>query len=79
MGNATGLKAARKPSPRNGGSLTPRPVSWVTTDADEIAVRRERATEELVRITNFGPHEPVFAGLRVRSASGGQWTVEAQA
>ena len=41
------MRTVRQPSPRGLRALAPRPVGWRTTDADEIAVRLERARELL--------------------------------
>jgi DNA-binding NarL/FixJ family response regulator len=51
-------------------------VGWRTTDADEIALRRERASSELMRIENLEPSEPLFSTFAVRSPSGARYGVE---
>ncbi len=69
-------RVARRPSPRGLRALAPRPVGWRTTDADEIALRRERASSELIRIKSLEPSEPVFATFEVGSSSGARYEVE---
>ena len=69
-------RVARRSSPRGVRALAPRPVGWRTTDADEIALRRERASSELMRIETLEPSEPVFANFAVRSPSGDCYEVE---
>jgi hypothetical protein len=58
---------ARRPSSRGLRALAPRPVGWRTTDADEVALRRERAASELMHVKSLEPSEPVFATFAVRS------------
>ena len=53
-----------------------RAVGWLTTDADEIARRRERAAAERMRIDAGERSEPVFATFTVRSAAGAEYRVE---
>src|SRR3989442_11252470 len=69
-------RVARPPSPRGLRALAPRPVGWRTSDADEIALRRERASSELMRIEILEPSEPVFSTFAVRSPSGTRYEVE---
>ena len=69
-------RVARRPSPRGLRALSPRPVGWRTSDADEIALRRERASSELMRIEILEPSEPVFSTFAVRSPSGACYEVE---
>src|SRR6266581_2927505 len=69
-------RVARRPSPRGVRALAPRPVGWRTTDADEIALRRERASSELMRIETLEPSEPVFSTFAVRPPSGACYEVE---
>lgn len=69
-------RVVRRPSPRALRALAPRPVGWRTTDADEIALRRERAASELMHLKSFEPSEPVFATFAVRSPSGTCYEVE---
>ncbi len=54
----------------------PPALDWRTTDADEIAKRRERARVELFQISNTTPAHPVFSNFRVKSPSGLSYTVE---
>ncbi len=70
------MSIARRPSPRGLRALAPRPLGWRTTDADEIALRRERAGSELIRIKILEPSEPLFSTFQVRSPSGAGYEVE---
>jgi hypothetical protein len=54
----------------------PPTFDWRTTDADEIAKRRERAETESFQIANATPAHPVFSNFRVKSASGLTYAVE---
>ena len=49
---------------------------WRTTDSDEIAKRRERASQESFAITNATPAHPIFSNFRVKSGSGLTYSVE---
>ncbi len=49
---------------------------WRTTDADEIAKRRQRAREESFLITNSTPAQAIFSNFRVKSTSGLTYSVE---
>src|SRR2546428_351132 len=69
-------RVVRRPRPRGLRALAPRPVGWRTSDADEIALRRERASSELVRMEILEPSEPVFSTFAVRSPSGACYEVE---
>ncbi len=69
-------RVVRRPSSRGLRALAPRPVGWRTTDADEIALRRERAASELMQVQSLEPSEPVFATFAVRSPSGACYEVE---
>jgi len=51
-------------------------VGWRTSDADEIALRRERASSEPMRMEILEPSEPVFSTFAVRSPSGACYEVE---
>ncbi len=78
MGTVASIQSrvARRPSARGLRALAPRPVGWRTTDADEIALRRERAASELMHVKSLEPSEPVFATFAVRSPSGACYEVE---
>jgi hypothetical protein len=54
----------------------PSAYDWRTTDADEIAKRRQRAQEESFVIANVTPEHPIFSNFRVKSASGLTYAVE---
>jgi hypothetical protein len=45
-------------------------VGWRTSDADEIALRRERASSELMRVKSLEPSEPIFFTFEVQSSGG---------
>jgi hypothetical protein len=51
-------------------------VGWRTSDADEIALRRERASSELMRIKSLEASEPIFSTFDVQSSSGVCYEVE---
>ena len=70
------MKLVRRPSARSLRALAPRPVGWRTTDADEIALRRERAVAQRMRIEILDPSEPVFSTFRTTSPSGASYEVE---
>ncbi len=65
-------KTAKKSSPPK----LPPAHDWRTTDADEVAKRRQRAREESFVITNAAPAHPIFSNFRVKSASGLTYSVE---
>src|SRR5213592_4176497 len=69
-------RVARRPSPRGARALAPRPVGWRTSDADEIALRRERASSELMHVESLESSEPVFSTFAVRPPSGACYEVE---
>jgi hypothetical protein len=69
-------RVARRPSSRGLRSLAPRPMGWRTSDADEIALRRERAAREPMGIEILEPSERVFSTFAVRSPSGACYEVE---
>src|SRR3990172_4309071 len=73
---STYRRRARRPSSRSLRALAPRPVGWRTTDADEIALRRERAASERMRIEALEAAEPIFSTFAVRSPSGVTYEVE---
>jgi len=50
--------------------------NWRTSDADEIAKRRQRARDESFAILNATPEHPIFSNFRVKSASGLTYSVE---
>ncbi|HTV43014.1 MAG TPA: DEAD/DEAH box helicase [Candidatus Sulfotelmatobacter sp.] len=49
---------------------------WRTTDADEIARRRQRARDESFVISNIAPEHPIFSNFCVKSATGMSYSVE---
>ena len=69
-GAAVHRRVVRRPSPRGLRALAPRPVGWRTSDADEIALRRERASSELMRVKSLEPSEPIFFTFEVQSSGG---------
>ena len=54
----------------------PSPYDWRTTDEDEINRRRERARNEVFKISNLTPRHPVFSTFTVHSGSGLNYSVE---
>jgi superfamily II DNA or RNA helicase len=54
----------------------PGPQGWLTTDADEIALRRWRGQTEISAIAALEPSFPVFGTFRVGSGSGSSYEVE---
>ena len=66
---------ARKNVPTNGVAVPPT-HDWRTTDADEIAKRRQRALEESFQIANLEARHPVFSNFQVKSRSGLTYQVE---
>jgi superfamily II DNA or RNA helicase len=54
----------------------PSPAGWLTSDEDEIALRRWRGRSEIVAIEALEAGEPVFGTFRVRSGSGTDYEVE---
>jgi len=78
MGSVASMhrRVARRPSPRSVRALAPRPVGWRTTDADEIALRRERASSELMRSKPLEPSELIFSTFEIASPSGTCYEVE---
>jgi len=49
---------------------------WLTTDDDEIAVRRWRGRTEIIEIEALESDHPVFGTFRTRSGTGGSYEVE---
>ena len=49
---------------------------WITTDDDEIAVRRWRGSTEIVAIEALEPEHPLFGTFRAQSGTGGFYEVE---
>ncbi|MGC2781262.1 MAG: DEAD/DEAH box helicase [Bradyrhizobium sp.] len=54
----------------------PLPPGWLTTDDDELRVRRWRGETEIGTIDALETGEPVFGTFRVQSASGSSYDVE---
>ena len=52
------------------------PPGWLTTDDDELRVRRWRGETEIATINALETGEPVFGTFRVQSASGSSYDVE---
>ena len=51
-------------------------ADWRTSDADELAKRRQRARDEVFQITNRDARHPIFSNFRVKSGSGLTYSVE---
>jgi hypothetical protein len=54
----------------------PAPPGWLTSDDDEIALRRWRGRTEVLSVTAIEPDHPYFGTFRAESASGSSYTVE---
>jgi superfamily II DNA or RNA helicase len=52
------------------------PQGWLTTDEDEIALRRWRGSTEIVAIEALESEHPIFGTFRAQSGSGGFYEVE---
>ncbi len=72
----TPARLLRRSTGRRRRALAPRPVGWRTTDADEIALRRQRAGAEQMAVKNLHPAKSVFSTFAVQSPSGSRYTVE---
>src|SRR5262245_47891649 len=72
---STGKKAR---SSRKARAVLERPpqLGWLTSDEDEIALRRWRGTTEIVTIEPLEPAQPVFGTFRAQSGSGAFYEVE---
>ena len=49
---------------------------WLTSDEDEISLRRWRGRTEGIEVVALEPQLGFFGAFRARSASGGQYEVE---
>lgn len=54
----------------------PAPAGWMTSDEDEVSLRRWRGLTEIVAIEALEPEHSPFGIFRVRSGSGGTYEVE---
>src|SRR5271166_2025402 len=54
----------------------PQALGWLTTDEDEIALRRWRGSTEIVAVEELEPAQPFFGTFRAQSGSGGFYAVE---
>ena len=54
----------------------PSPLGWLTSDEDEIALRRWRGRAEIVAIEALEPEHPIFGTFRIRSGTGGSYECE---
>ncbi len=71
---------SRRATPTAAGPAKPPPAfDWRTTDADEIAKRRQRALAEPPKIVNLTPRFALYGDFRVQSVSGMTYTVEVRA
>jgi len=52
------------------------PLGWMTSDEDEVSLRRWRGLTEIVAIEALEPEHAPFGTFRVRSGSGGTYEVE---
>ena len=72
--------APKKPRPaKKARAVLDRPAppqGWLTTDEDEIALRRWRGSTEIVAIEALELDHPIFGTFRAQSGSGGFYEVE---
>jgi SNF2-related domain/Helicase conserved C-terminal domain len=54
----------------------PSPLGWLTSDEDEIELRRWRGRAEIVGIEALEPEHPIYGTFRIRSGTGGSYEVE---
>jgi hypothetical protein len=54
----------------------PLPPGWLTSDDDEISLRRWRGRTEILTVKALEPDHPYFGTFRAQSASGGCYEVE---
>jgi hypothetical protein len=82
---ANGVRSAGAAQRRKrAGSSNPRAVlarptpahGWLTTDEDEIAIRRWRGRTEIIEIEALESDHPFFGTFRARSGTGGSYEVE---
>jgi hypothetical protein len=69
----------RKKRRRNAKAVLDRPAlphGWLTSDDDEITLRRWRGRTEILSIKAIESDRPYFGTFRAESASGGSYTVE---
>jgi hypothetical protein len=52
------------------------PPGWLTSDDDEISLRRWRGRTEILSVKALEPDHPYFGTFRAQSASGGSYEVE---
>jgi hypothetical protein len=52
------------------------PPGWLTSDDDEIALRRWRGRTEILSVKAIEPDHPYYGTFRAQSASGGSYNVE---
>src|SRR5712691_5861803 len=75
-----GQNPSRKPTgKRNAKAVLDRPAlppGWLTSDDDEIALRRWRGRTEILSVKALEPDHPYFGTFRAQSASGGSYEVE---
>jgi hypothetical protein len=51
-------------------------TGWLTSDEDEIELRRWRGRTDILSVSPLDPNESIFATFRTQSASGGRYDVE---
>jgi hypothetical protein len=82
--NRDKLEPARRPKRKPVGrrkakAVLDRPASppgWLTSDNDEISLRRWRGRTEVLSVKALEPKHPYFGAFLTRSASGGSYAVE---
>src|SRR5216683_8338842 len=75
-----GQNPSRKPTgKRKAKAVLERPAlppGWLTSDDDEVALRRWRGRTEILSVKALEPDHPYFGTFRAQSASGGSYEVE---
>jgi superfamily II DNA or RNA helicase len=69
-------RGAGKPSRARAVLDRPAAQGWITSDDDEVALRRWRGSAEIVAVEALEPEHPVFGSFRAQSGSGGFYEVE---
>jgi hypothetical protein len=69
-------RPAQKPSGARAVLERPAPQGWITSDDDEIVLRRWRGSAEIVSIEALEPEQPFYGTFRAQSGTGGFYEVE---
>jgi hypothetical protein len=76
---SAGTVVASKPKRRSKAKAVlerPPTVGWLTSDEDEVRLRRWRGRTEILAITAVEADQPCFGSFRARSAGGSEYLVE---